>query len=378
MNHKSVLSTLPRLLTFSNVNQCVSWCDVTMTAHWLQVQYISFAAHADFRETSSFLESIQPPNIVLVHGESNEMGRLRGKLIDQFKDRDGKVLAPKNCQTVDFYFKGDKTARAVGKLAHWKPASKAGSGGKGAGRGASEGEQGEEGGREGEEEAEEGDSLGGVLVQTDFEYQLVAPEDLASYTQLSTGAVIQRQAVPYQGSFHTVRSRLERMFEEMQEVKDSPVPAVLIGERITVSQEFPDRVVLQWSSDPVADMIADSVVAVILQLEGAQTGPPLLTPKKEEGASSREEDGEGGVTGARLSQEEERRSVCDLLTEMFGEVESGEDVSVPVKVKIDQVEALVSLPSGTVECKDTNVKGLVKDAVARLLSTLRPISIPSC
>jgi len=126
------------------------------------------------------------------------------------------------------------------------------------------------------------------------------------------------------------------MFEGMQEVKDSPVPALLIGERITVSQDFPDRVVLQWSSDPVADMIADSVVAVILQLEGAQVSPRLLTSGPRRRRTEGSSDGGEEEASVGLSQEEERRSVCELLTEMFGEVENGEDGSMPVKVMVDQ------------------------------------------
>lgn len=43
----------------------------------LQVQYISFSAHADYKQTSSFIRELRPPHVVLVHGEATEMGRLR-------------------------------------------------------------------------------------------------------------------------------------------------------------------------------------------------------------------------------------------------------------------------------------------------------------
>jgi cleavage and polyadenylation specificity factor subunit 3 len=42
-----------------------------------KVEAISFSAHADFDQTRQFLEELAPPHVVLVHGEFNEMMRLR-------------------------------------------------------------------------------------------------------------------------------------------------------------------------------------------------------------------------------------------------------------------------------------------------------------
>lgn len=44
------------------------------------VEHISFSAHADFDQTNGFLNDLAPPNVVLVHGEAVEMGRLKGAL----------------------------------------------------------------------------------------------------------------------------------------------------------------------------------------------------------------------------------------------------------------------------------------------------------
>ena len=43
----------------------------------MSVDVISFSAHADFRQTSGFVEALDPAHVVLVHGEAVEMGRLR-------------------------------------------------------------------------------------------------------------------------------------------------------------------------------------------------------------------------------------------------------------------------------------------------------------
>ena len=74
----------------------------------MQVHYISFSSHADFAHTSTFLKELMPPNIIPVHGEANEMGRLKQKLITQFADRNTKIISPNNCQSVEMYFNSEK------------------------------------------------------------------------------------------------------------------------------------------------------------------------------------------------------------------------------------------------------------------------------
>lgn len=63
------------------------------------VEYISFNAHADYANTSDYIERLQPPNIVLVHGEQNEMNKLKNALNARYKEK-VKVITPKNCQQV--------------------------------------------------------------------------------------------------------------------------------------------------------------------------------------------------------------------------------------------------------------------------------------
>ena len=43
----------------------------------MSVDAISFSAHADFPQTSEFIDELQPAHVVLVHGEATEMGRLK-------------------------------------------------------------------------------------------------------------------------------------------------------------------------------------------------------------------------------------------------------------------------------------------------------------
>uniref|UniRef100_A0A0A9GL79 Pre-mRNA 3'-end-processing endonuclease polyadenylation factor C-term domain-containing protein n=1 Tax=Arundo donax TaxID=35708 RepID=A0A0A9GL79_ARUDO len=95
----------------------------------------------------------------------------------------------------------------------------------------------------------------------------MAPEDLRVYTQLSTANITQRMAVPYSGSFEVIRYRLKQIYESVEpSTEESDVPALIVHERVTVSLDSENHVTLQWSSDPVSDMVSDSVVAMILNI----------------------------------------------------------------------------------------------------------------
>lgn len=82
----------------------------------MSVEYISFSAHADYGHTKDFIETLMPPNIVLVHGDQNEMGKLKNALDASYKDKI-QILTPKNCQQVRFNLVSKKTAKILGRLA---------------------------------------------------------------------------------------------------------------------------------------------------------------------------------------------------------------------------------------------------------------------
>ena len=86
-----------------------------------KVDEISFAAHVDFRENLEFIEQINAKEIILVHGESSPMGRLKSALLSNFKDLKNTknqvhVHNPKNCVLVEVEFHGIKIAKAIGNI----------------------------------------------------------------------------------------------------------------------------------------------------------------------------------------------------------------------------------------------------------------------
>lgn len=87
----------------------------------MSVHEVSFSAHADFAETSDFIERLRPRHIILVHGESNQMLRLRQELLRIYSDGSMSVIAPKNCQAVELEFRSERVAKVVGSLAARAP-----------------------------------------------------------------------------------------------------------------------------------------------------------------------------------------------------------------------------------------------------------------
>ena len=83
----------------------------------MQVDAISFSAHADFPQTSEFLDSLQPPHVVLVHGEATEMTRLK-KALEQHAaalNIPRAVYMPKVTQPVLIHHKAERLAKVGGR-----------------------------------------------------------------------------------------------------------------------------------------------------------------------------------------------------------------------------------------------------------------------
>jgi cleavage and polyadenylation specificity factor subunit 3 len=66
--------------------------------------------------------------------------------------------------------------------------------------------------------------LQGVVVAKDFNYHVMDPSDLSTFTQLATSTVSQRIFLPYQQPFEFVRHAVEDMYEAIEEtiVEDKP------------------------------------------------------------------------------------------------------------------------------------------------------------
>jgi cleavage and polyadenylation specificity factor subunit 3 len=92
---------------------------------------------------------------VLVHGEANEMSRLKAALLREFEGEKMEIFNPKNTVPVTLHFRGEKMAKVMGQLAQdTKPGT-------------------------------DKKTLSGILVKRNFNYHILAPNDLQSWFQLN-------------------------------------------------------------------------------------------------------------------------------------------------------------------------------------------------
>jgi len=293
----------------------------------MKVEYISFSAHTDYPQTSGFIRALKPPHVVLVHGEANEMSNLKRRLIEEYENdptHNIEVHNPRNTVSVDLYFSEEKTAKVMGSLAVRKP--------------------------------EEGLRVSGILVKRNFNYHILAPGDLAKYTDLTMSTVTQRQSIHYSGSPQLLQHILQQTAGEVETVTGEGDNKIIIRAfgSIDIILE-PRMVTLEWIASPCNDMFADAVLSAILQAEALES--PKYFPQ---------------ITYRDDTHFKE--CLIELLQDMFGEE------SVPkvlagdtIVVSVDNKDAMVSLTTMKVTCEeDPSFERIVQTAVSKLHQSLVP------
>jgi len=293
----------------------------------LSVDYISFSAHADYEQISEFVNILRPPHIVLNHGEQNEMGRLKAAIIRDFEDRgisNIQVYNPKNCQSVELHFRGEKMAKVIGSLASGKP--------------------------------EHGKQVSGILLKRGFNYHVMAPSDLQNYTDLATSSISQRQIIGFRASFTLLHNSLQQLCGKVEQFIHYGKPAIkLFDGGVTVYQER-SSVIIEWFSNPMYDMFADSVLVVVLEVESN----PSQVPSAKAISAQRA----GGF----------QQHLMKLLFDKYSEknvIES--DQGDIITVDVDGTLAIIDLETLTVDCTDEALKHLVSALVNNLSQALTPL-----
>lgn len=236
-------------------------------------------------------------------------------------------MTPKNTQTVELHFTSEKTAKTLGRLAEETPG--------------------------------QGARVGGLLVKKGFTYQLMDPGDLHTYTQLTSGSVLQRQSLPFRGSFLLLRQRLEQLYEGVVTVDKSEVETLSVHGVVKVRHESDELLVMEWTSDPIADMVADSVVALVLQLDAGPSESLALVGRAREGG---------------VSEKDDMRLRRKLLRDLFGTVDLDEEAKV-LKVTMDGVGATYDYASKKVECEDEQMAERIRTAFRRIDAAVYPLRI---
>ncbi|XP_056283970.1 cleavage and polyadenylation specificity factor subunit 3-like isoform X2 [Pseudoliparis swirei] len=292
----------------------------------MSVDYISFSAHTDYQQTSEFIRALKPPHVILVHGEQNEMARLKAALIREYEDNDEvdiEVHNPRNTEAVTLNFRGEKLAKVMGSLTDRK--------------------------------CVQGQRVSGILVKRNFNYHIVTPADLSNYTDLCMSTVTQTQAVPYSGPISLLVSQLRSLAGDVEQVEEAEKITVRVFKSISLVYEA-GVVLLEWIANPLNDMYADAVTTVVLEVQSNPSAQKFLEGKKE---TFHEE-----VFVERLAL---------MLHDMFGEdcvnFRDGKDLSVTV----DGVTASIDPETRSVACtEDETLREMVEVAVHRLYDALSP------
>ncbi|KAG1777751.1 beta-lactamase-like protein [Suillus placidus] len=205
----------------------------------ISVDYLSFSAHVDYSQNSEFIELVKAQHVVLVHGEQTAMGRLKAAMTAKFKDRDEdvKIHTPRNLETLELSFRGERVAKAIGTLANKAP--------------------------------QENDVISGLLVSKDYSYTLLDPRDLKDFAGLSTCTVTQRQKIVLGVGWDLVRWHLEGMYGSVEEGldKDDGVNVIRVMGAVDVKHTAEHELTLEWESTASNDMIADSILALITGID---------------------------------------------------------------------------------------------------------------
>ncbi|OCF34686.1 endoribonuclease YSH1 [Kwoniella heveanensis BCC8398] len=331
----------------------------------LTVKEISFGAHVDYAQNSKFIQEIGAQHIVLVHGEASQMGRLRAALRDTYATRGQEINihTPRNCEPLVLTFRQERVVKAIGSLAADRPVH--------------------------------GTPLKGLLVSKDFSYTLLDPRDLKDFTGLSTSTIVQKQSIPVGVGWSVIRWHLEGMYGEVEEdVDEEGRTAFTIMNAVRVVQISEIVVEIQWTSDSSNDMIADSVLAVLLGIDGSPATVKLTsTPHHHahhdhyHGSHSHNDtrvngDGEVPSSSGSLSTFTEFDKIRMFLEAHFGEVsgpnatvaEGEEDELLTMTVRVDSTTAKIDLISMRVESASPDLKRRVETVLEMAMATLRPLS----
>ncbi|KXZ41549.1 hypothetical protein GPECTOR_400g230 [Gonium pectorale] len=242
-------------------------------------------------------------------------------------------------------------------------------------------------GRLGEKPPREGAVVRGVLVRQagGFGQQLLHPDDLPAYSRLLKGRVSQRQALSVDVPFSVIRLALEVMFEGVEGAGTLPVASlqgadgkagevlgVVVGDTVTVRYVPADdtagvdsHVVLEWEGGRHGDMVADAVIAVVLQAVGE---PPAATSA------------EAAMLRARAAGDEAAAAVAELhllaalLQSQYGPAAVDETAGV-VSLTVDGAAVVVDHRGGKVLCAEAGLRARIEKSLDRLATAIRPVAV---
>ncbi|EIN11863.1 Metallo-hydrolase/oxidoreductase, partial [Punctularia strigosozonata HHB-11173 SS5] len=323
----------------------------------LSVDYISFSAHVDGAQNQEFIEKVGAQHVILVHGEQTAMGRLSAALQAKYKARDEevKIHMPRNSETLDLTFRGERVAKAIGTLASKPPQAN--------------------------------ETLSGLLVSKDYSYTLLAPRDLRDFAGLSTCVVTQRQRLILGVGWELVRWHLEGMFGKVEEGADKDgIPTMRVMGTVDVKQTAEHELTLEWDSSASNDMIADSTLALITGIDQSPASVKLTSHSHSHDHDHHHPHADDETESATVMR---IQRLAMFLEAHFGEVElympdnapdadreAGEDGEnePSLFVALDEADARINLATMTVTSSSEALRKRVEAVLEMAVSTVTSLA----
>ena len=210
------------------------------------VHTVSFSAHSDFQQTREFVETIGTKHVVLVHGDSMNMSRLRNRLVKDFPYLS--CHTPANTQVIKIPFHPQRICKVIGSNTN----------------------------------TTSGNHLKGLMViSKDFQHTLLEPGDLPTYTELTVADISQAVYVPLLKYFsaHDIEEHLSKYFSGVTMLGEDPQITLAVGAEdneivlvisgcvhIILHQSDTTTVCIKWRSSRFTDIVADSTCVSLLCL----------------------------------------------------------------------------------------------------------------
>lgn len=301
----------------------------------LAVKELSFAAHVDFKENTQFIDKVNASHIILVHGEQNNMGRLKSALLSKYSDRKGterevKIFNPKNCFEVELPFKSAKIARTLGVLASKEP--------------------------------RDGQIISGVLVEKDFNVSLMDVNDLREYSSLTASVVLERQSIVVNAGPDLIKFHLEQMFGMVEDLGDEEVAEFRIMNAVRVIHEG-DQTTIEWVGNVMNDAIADTTLAVLLSVDSSPASVKMSSKSCEHDHRNH-----------KPSSLDRIDEVCALIRPQFGNTFSVAQDRRTATVDIDGKVARINFEDLSVECAWEPLKNRITHILEMSVNIAAPLA----
>ena len=206
----------------------------------MSVDYVTFCAHADFEQTKDYILTVNPKQIILVHGEKHEAKRLKKELDIIFPEI--QTYAPKNWQVVQIHVDKEKKCKLEGKIVkkldkklkelieikrNAELERRKNSRKRRKSRKSGRRRYAEDAVVPVDEPEEEEDMDGaylqiemdGVLVKKNFDYYLIDKEEITDYIRREPTMINQVLRVPYFGSLELANFFVGQLYRESKLVK---------------------------------------------------------------------------------------------------------------------------------------------------------------